>query len=139
MGAGRGLLGVRSSASTRGVTAGSPGRHTPVCHLSKDGSATDTSLRNKDLKILLTASSQLSLICNTSLRLFISDSSYFSIFLKALTLAQVTISRFFSSSPATGPGPTAQSLEPASDAVSPSLSAPPLLTFCLCLSRMNKR
>ena len=30
--------------------------------------------------------------------------------------------------------PTARSLEPASDSVSPSLSAPPPLTLCLCLS-----
>ena len=33
---------------------------------------------------------------------------------------------------------TAQSLEPASDSVSPSLSTPPLLVHCLCLSKMNK-
>ena len=32
----------------------------------------------------------------------------------------------------------AQSLEPALDYVSPSLSAPPLLTVCLCLSLKNK-
>ena len=32
---------------------------------------------------------------------------------------------------------TAQSLEPASDSVSPSLSAPPLLTLSLCLSKLN--
>ena len=29
----------------------------------------------------------------------------------------------------------AQSLEPASDSVFPSFSAPPLLTICLCLSK----
>ena len=33
---------------------------------------------------------------------------------------------------------TAQSLEPASDSVSPSLSAPPPLTLCLSLSLNNK-
>ena len=37
---------------------------------------------------------------------------------------------------------TAQSLEPASDSVLPSFSAPPLLTLCLsvclCLSKINK-
>ena len=33
---------------------------------------------------------------------------------------------------------TAQSLEPASDSVSPSLSAPPLLVLCLSLSLKNK-
>ena len=52
------------------------------------------------------------------------------------TSAQVMISRFVSSSPASGSVLTAQSLEPASDSVSPSLSAPPLLMLCLsvCLS-----
>ena len=51
--------------------------------------------------------------------------------------AQVTISRSVTSSPASGSVLTAQSLEPASDSVSPSLSVPPLLM--LCLSKMNKR
>ena len=51
------------------------------------------------------------------------------------TSAQVTISRFVGSSPASGSVPTARRLEPASDSVSPSLSAPPLLTFSLCLSQ----
>ena len=41
--------------------------------------------------------------------------------------AQVMISRFVGSSPTSGSVPTARSLEPASDSVSPSLSAPPLL------------
>ena len=41
-----------------------------------------------------------------------------------LTSAQVMILWFVSSSPASGCVPTAQSLEPASDSVSPSLSAP---------------
>ena len=53
------------------------------------------------------------------------------------TSAQVMISRFVRSSPASGSVLTAQSLEPASDSVSPSLclplSAPPLLMLCLCL------
>ena len=44
--------------------------------------------------------------------------------------------RSVSLSPASGTGLIAQSLEPASDSVSPSLSAPPLLT--LCLSFKNK-
>ena len=51
------------------------------------------------------------------------------------TSAQVMISRSMSSSPASGSVLTAQSLEPASDSVSPSLSAPPLLTLCLSLSQ----
>ena len=53
---------------------------------------------------------------------------------KQLTLAQVTISRFTGSSPASGSVLTARSLEPAGNSVSPSLSAPPLLTLSLSLS-----
>ena len=45
----------------------------------------------------------------------------------------VTISRSVGSSPASGSVPTAPSLEPARDSVSPSLSAPPPLTLCLSL------
>ena len=44
---------------------------------------------------------------------------------KRPTLAQVVISRLMGSSPASGSVLTAQSLEPASDSVSPSLSALP--------------
>ena len=55
------------------------------------------------------------------------------------TLAQVMISQFVSSSPTSGSVLTAQSLEPASDPVSPSLSAPSQLMLCLCLPKMNKR
>ena len=51
------------------------------------------------------------------------------------TLAQVMISGFVSSSPTSGYVLTAQSLEPASDSVSPSLSASPLLVLCLSLSQ----
>ena len=45
-----------------------------------------------------------------------------------------------SSSPASGSVLTAQSLEPVSDSVSPSLSAhfPLMLSFCLSLSKINK-
>ena len=50
------------------------------------------------------------------------------------TLAQVMILQFVSSSPASGSVLTAQSLEPASDSESPSLSTPPLLTLCLSQS-----
>ena len=53
---------------------------------------------------------------------------------KGLTSPQVMILWFVSSSPVSGSVLTAQSLEPASDAVSPSLSAPPLLMLCLSLS-----
>ena len=55
-----------------------------------------------------------------------------------LTSAQVVISRSVSSSPASGSVLTAQSLEPASDSVSPCLSAPPLLVLCLSLSKISK-
>ena len=55
---------------------------------------------------------------------------------KRLTSAQVMISWSVSSSPAWGSGLMAQSLEPASDSVSPSLSAPP--PFMLCLYLKNK-
>ena len=50
------------------------------------------------------------------------------------TSAKVMISQFASSSPASGSVLTAQSLEFASESVSPTLSLPlPLLTLCLCL------
>ena len=57
---------------------------------------------------------------------------------KCPTSAQVMISRFASSSPASGSVLTAQSLEPALDPVSPSLSASPLLMLCFSLSLKNK-
>ena len=50
---------------------------------------------------------------------------------KQTASAQVMISWFVGSSPILGSVLTAQSLEPASDFVSPSLSAPPLLVLCL--------
>ena len=58
---------------------------------------------------------------------------------KHLTSAQVVISWFVSSSPASGSVLTARSLEPASDSVSLPLSAPRLLLLCLFLSKVNKR
>ena len=48
----------------------------------------------------------------------------------------IRLSRFMSLSPTWGSVLTAQSLEPVSDSVSPSLSAPPSLT--LSLSKINK-
>ena len=51
------------------------------------------------------------------------------------TSAQVVISQFVGSSPAPGSVLMAQSLEPAWDPVSPSLSAPPLLMLCFSLSQ----
>ena len=47
------------------------------------------------------------------------------------TSTQVMISQFTGSSPTSGSVLTAQSLEHASDPVSPSLSGPPLLALCL--------
>ena len=55
-----------------------------------------------------------------------------------LTSAQVMIPRFVGSSPASGSVLLAQSLEPASDSGSPSLSAPPLLALCLS-QKINMR
>ena len=58
---------------------------------------------------------------------------------KCLTSARVVISRFVSSSPASGSMLTAGSLEPASDSVTPSLSAPPpARTLSLSLPKINK-
>ena len=54
------------------------------------------------------------------------------------TSAQVMISQSVSSSPTLGSVPTAQSLEPASDSVSPSLSVPHLPTLCLSLKNKIK-
>ena len=53
-----------------------------------------------------------------------------------LTSAQVVILQFVSLSLASGSVLTAWSLEPASDSVSPCLSAPP--PFMLCLSLLQK-
>ena len=57
---------------------------------------------------------------------------------KRPTSAQVMISQFVGSSPATGSVLTARSLEPVSDSVSPSLSVPPLLMLSVCLSLKNE-
>ena len=58
---------------------------------------------------------------------------------KGPTLTQVMISWFTGSSPDSGSVLIAQSLEPASDSVSPSLTAPLPLTLCLSfsLSKIN--
>ena len=53
--------------------------------------------------------------------------------IKCPTSAQVMISQLMGLSPASGSVLTAQSLEPALDSVSLSLSAPSLLTLCLSL------
>ena len=56
---------------------------------------------------------------------------------KRLTLAQVMISQFMSSSPVSGSVMTAQSLEPVSDSVSPSLSDPVLFMLSLSVSKIS--
>ena len=55
------------------------------------------------------------------------------------TLAQVVIWRLESLSPTSGSVLTAQSLEPASDSVSPSLPVPPLQMLCLSLPQKKKK
>ena len=55
-----------------------------------------------------------------------------------LTSAQVMILQSVSSSPVSGSVLTAQTLEPASDSVSPSFSAPSPLMLCLSLSLCQK-
>ena len=57
---------------------------------------------------------------------------------KHLASAQVLISQFMSSSPASGCVLTAQSLEPASDSVSLSLSLSPSSAYALSLSLSQK-
>ena len=57
---------------------------------------------------------------------------------KRPALAQVMISRSVSSSPASGSVLTAQSLEPVSDSVSPSLSPSPVHALSLSVSKINK-
>ena len=54
---------------------------------------------------------------------------------KCPTSAQVMLSHLVGSSPGPGSVLTDQSLEPASDSLSPFLSTPSLLVFCLCLSQ----
>ena len=54
---------------------------------------------------------------------------------RLLTWTRVMISQLRSLSPMSGSVLTARSLEPASDSVSPFLSAPPLLMLCLSPSQ----
>ena len=58
---------------------------------------------------------------------------------KRPTSVQVMISRFVGSSPALGSVLTAQSLEPASQSVSPSLCPSPIHAVSLSLKKMNER
>ena len=91
----------------------------------------------------LSAPPQLLLTCALSLlkltfKKLVERGAWVAQSVKRLTSAQVMILRFVSSSPTSGSVLTARSLEPPSDSVSPSLSAPPLLTLCLSLSQINK-
>ena len=56
-----------------------------------------------------------------------------------VTSAQVMISQFVGSSSSSGSVLTAQSLEPASDSLSPSLCPSPVRALSLSLSKINKR
>ena len=58
---------------------------------------------------------------------------------KRPTSAQVMISLFVNLSPASGSVLTAQGLDPASESVSPSLSAPPPLMLCVSLKNKFKK
>ena len=68
------------------------------------------------------------------LRLQIFRGAWVAQSVERLTSAQVMISQLIVPAPSQTVL-TAQSLEPASDYVSPSLSAPNPLAFCLCLSQ----
>ena len=73
---------------------------------------------------------------STHLNQAVSRDTWVAQSVKRPTSAQVMISWFVGLSPVLGSVLTAQSLEPASDSVSPSLSAPPplVLSFSLSLS-----
>ena len=82
------------------------------------------------------------LTCGSIITIIINNKYYWGTLVaqlvECLTSAQVMISRFMGWSPTSGSVLTGQSLEPASDSVSPSPSAPPLLEFSLSLSLKNK-
>ena len=64
-----------------------------------------------------------------------SQSTWVAQSVEHLTSAQVMIWQFVGSSPTSGSGLMARSLDPVSDSVSPSLSAPPPFMLCLSLSQ----
>ena len=74
---------------------------------------------------------------NTIFKMVILRGTWVAHMVKRPTLAQVMISRFMGSSRASSSALTVQSLEPAGDSVSPSLSDPRPLTPCLSLSKIN--
>ena len=75
---------------------------------------------------------------NTSISKTKSGGAWVALSVKCLTSAQVMISRFMSLSPTSGSVLTAQSLEPASDSVFPSLSLPVPCSLSVCLSLTQK-
>ena len=77
--------------------------------------------------------------CGSKLRMPSHWGAWVAQSVECLTLAQVMISHSVSLSPTLGSMLTAQSLEPASDSVSPSLSAHPPFMLCLSVSKINKR
>ena len=85
-----------------------------------------------------TGSQGLQSLCTFSLKTSGFQGTWGAQSVKSPTSAQVTISLFPSSSPSLGSVLTAQSLEPALESVSPSLSAPPLLSLLLARSLENK-
>ena len=84
------------------------------------------------LCVLCVLTSQADLYAKSNIGVWVAQS------VEHLTSAQVMISQFVGSSPALGSALMAQRLEPASNSVSPSLSAPPLLMLSLSPSKINK-
>ena len=73
-------------------------------------------------------------IPSDDVKIFACGVSWVAQLVKHLTLAHVMISRFMGSSPVLASVLTAQSLEPALDSVSPSLSLPLPCLHSVCLS-----
>ena len=84
--------------------------------------------RVNDYKFLIV---QFSMISDVPLKFFLSRGTWVAQSVKCPTSAQVMISQFVSSSPASDSVLTAQSPEPALDSVSPSLCSSPALTLSL--------
>ena len=75
---------------------------------------------------------------NIFLNVFTNGEDWVTHSVECPTSAEVMILQFVGLSSASGSGLTAQSLQPALESVSPSFSAPPLLTLSLSLSLKNK-
>ena len=100
-----------------------------------------SSPQNVHLLVLLSESSHgldqpdLLNVSNIQLKKYSSWGPWVAQSVKRPTQAHVMILRFVGSGPASSSSLTALSLEPASDSVSPPLSAPPILMLCLSLSQ----